>query len=446
MANLVIGFALLALLHTPFVEHNSAVVSTRDSVLSWQMAKLSGAVPFDSFAFIDADEATQAAWGFNPVTPRAQIAKLVTFALKAKPSVVLIDLDLTWPSANAASGDVQLARVLAAHTASCVRACTPVLLVRAVAPTPRFAFASSPDRMALSLIPSFLDKALRTNPTVERAPGIEWGTADNQQDDDGAVRRWYLWTDACVNEGKAVALPSVALLAAAAASDTPLNNVRARLQTSAATCVKRGDAMPRIAAARGDESLRLRSVTVSLSSNGIERRIFYRLPWPANADDSNDDGRLLVLKAGTILSHAASDASLLRGKVVVIGSSAAVAGDREATPLGIMPGSVVLINAISTLIRGDQLHDLGVVGTIGIELFLIVLVSYLFAVLPATPALVLSLAIVFAGTLTVGFAALNSGAWIDSVFPAVGVILHEAFHRARDYIHALKQTPYKHTR
>src|SRR5579864_2919971 len=162
IANLVIGLVLLALFHTSFVERNRAVVSLRDAVLSWQMAKLSGSVPFDSFAFIDADEETQAAWGFNPVTPRAPVAQLIAFALKGNPAVILIDLDLTWPSPNGAAGDAQLANVLGAHRASCAQRCTPVLLVRAVAPAQRFAYAASPSRMALTAIPSFLDKTLRT--------------------------------------------------------------------------------------------------------------------------------------------------------------------------------------------------------------------------------------------------------------------------------------------
>jgi CHASE2 domain-containing sensor protein len=192
--------------------------------------------------------------------------------------------------------------------------------------------------------------------------------------------------------------------------------------------------------------MRLGTRSVSLSSERIERRIFYRLPWTGDADRNNDNGQLLVLRAQKILQSDVADASLLRGRIVVIGSSSPVAGDIQATPIGMMPGSLVLINAMSTLMRGEQLHDVGFAGTIGIELLLIAIVSVLFAVLPAATALVLALLLVVIGSVTVGFAALNSGVWIDSVLPALGVIVHEIVHRVQHYLHELKHAPYKHMR
>jgi len=439
VANLVIGLALLAILHAPPVARNAAVVSARDAVLSWQMEKLSGAVPFDAFAFIDADEKTQATWGFHAVTPRGQIARLVDFALRGNPSAVLVDFDLTWRDPDGARGDADLARVLNLHRLSCKNRCVPVLLVRDVAPTARFYLAGTRDRMALAPVPSYLDAVFATSPAVV------WGTAGNQQDDDGAVRRWYLWENVCAHEGKALVLPSVSLLGAAAATGTPLEAVNARLQALADYCAPGGTRRVESAQVQSPFELHLRGgVSVTLSNSGIDRRIFYRLPWTQDADDTNDGGRLIVLPARRILANTESDSSLVRGKIVVIGSSASVAGDSEATPLGMMPGSLVLINAMNTIARGDQLHETGFAGSMAIEVLLIVLVSFLFAVLPSAIALAISLVLLFAGTLTIGFIALNSGVWIDTVLPTLGVIAHEAVHRLRHYVHSLKHTPYKH--
>jgi len=56
-------------------------------------------------------------------------------------------------------------------------------------------------------------------------------------------------------------------------------------------------------------------------------------------------------------------------------------------------------------------------------------VSLLFLFLPANSALLLSLALIVLGSLTVGFVALNSGVWFDCVLPLGGVILHEVVAR-----------------
>ena len=429
--NVVIGLALLFLLHTPWVQRNQAVANARDAIITWQMARLTGVDNAANLAWIDIDESAHAAWGSSQVTRRDKVAALIAFALRGKPAVVVVDIDETDAAPGAPLHDAALQRILRAHERACAAtSCPPVLLVRTFAPSTRYVYRGR-QGYALMAQRSFLDAALGTSPNRPwNGRGVQWGSVGMDREPDLVVRRWRLWENACNTGGKAVITPSLMLLAAAIQNSTPLERVRAALVPHALLCEPASEAAAsnRVAGSQVVTTLALARSTLTLSESGLDRRVFFRIPW-TRANER--PGLAVVLPAESIARDPRADAAILRGRIVVIGTSYAASGDLHMTPLGEMPGALVLINAINSLVRGDEIHDAGWGVTVGIELGLILVVSALFAALPAGIALCISLGLIVTGSLTIGFVAFNSGVWLDSVIPLSGVILHEVIARTR---------------
>jgi CHASE2 domain-containing sensor protein len=434
--NLAIGFALLVALHTPWVEHNRAVTGMRDAVMNWQMDRLSGLDTGARLAWIDIDEAAHRAWGVPSFTRRDKLAALIGFALKGRPRAVVVDIDLADSMPGMERGDAVLRRVLVAHERSCTSACTPILLVRTME-TSSYRYANR-DGAALAARPSFLDRPLGTSPKQPwNGRGIYWGTAGMDQEPDRVTRRWRLWENSCSEPGTATVTPSVTLLAAAVASGVTPQAVRNALEPHALTCEPLQSAIRQVPVPDRQTRLIVGGSTLPLSEEGATRRIFFRIPWSQSAN--GDRSLAVVLSAGEIAKHPSAPAAILDGRIVVIGASNSASGDLHVTPIGVMPGSLVMINAINSILNGDEIREPGWPLTILMEVCLIFLVSWLFVRFSVEAALSASLAAVALWALTIGLAAFNMGVWIDSVIPALGVIAHEFAARAHHGISAMLQ-------
>jgi CHASE2 domain-containing sensor protein len=123
----------------------------------------------------------------------------------------------------------------------------------------------------------------------------------------------------------------------------------------------------------------------------------------------------------------AFDPAVAAGRIVVIGGSYLDNPDLHRTPLGLMPGTLILINAIQALVQNDSLRETPAALRIGIEGALILVLSALSVYLPAAAALIVSILFVIASALTFGFVFLNMGYWIDPVLPLLGIFMHNLF-------------------
>ncbi|MFZ2104289.1 MAG: CHASE2 domain-containing protein, partial [Roseiarcus sp.] len=114
----------------------------------------------------------------------------------------------------------------------------------------------------------------------------------------------------------------------------------------------------------------------------------------------------------------------LEGRIVVIGGSFTGSGDRYNTPLGVMPGSLMIINAIEALTENGTPREFSPPLRIAISLLVIVVASCLTLILrPIVAAAAFS-----AFLLMLMFAFLNSfqaGAVLDLAVPAVGAFVHD---------------------
>ena len=119
--------------------------------------------------------------------------------------------------------------------------------------------------------------------------------------------------------------------------------------------------------------------------------------------------------------------SLFAGRVVVIGQSYAEAGDRHFTPMGEMPGSMVLLNAIDSMARYQIIRAPSAWVTMPIALFLILVVGYIFARWDSLVGTLIS-TVVLVPLLAIGsFYLFRYGVWLDFALPLVAIQTHRMF-------------------
>lgn len=420
---------LLFVLEMPFVQKNAAVATLRDGLINWQMDKLKGLGSGQDIAWINVDAKTYRDWGEPLITRRDKLALLLDFAMQHEPRAVIVDIDFTTSSRL----DPPLVRVLQKYS-RCGDICAPPLvLVR-----------TFDDGVALR---SFLDHALGTSPEEpwKTVGHVQWGAVTTDHDPDSIVRRWRLWENSCTAKGEGVLTPSVVLLAVAEQRRS-LADIRDALQPHRLGCARTGgQTLPQAnqAVENALSGIGNPPHPIILTEHGLQRRIFYRIPWAGLSEASPAPALGADLRADSIASGGSVDGSVLRDRIVVIGSSWDPL-DVHRTPIGEMPGTLVLINELNSLEQGDMLTEPSVPAHYAIEIGLILLVSLVFALVPPAYALIVVVAGIALGTLTLGLVAFNAGIWVDSVIPLGGVLLHEVLSRWREKAaHLIDRLPKK---
>jgi hypothetical protein len=450
--NLIVGIVLHALMA---LTHDSPWRrGIEDGGLDWMMRIVSSAgaaagrpqdVPVP-FAFIDIDERTyQNVWKEPAVTPHDKLAALIRFAAESGARVVVVDVDL-----NRRDGQIVLAQgntdpladLLAAyppqHPASSGRPWPPVVLVRsfrqAVTPGP-------PGRCQVERA-SFLDDRAGAD--------VWWATMQFEAEADGVVRRWRLWETACqdhISETR----PSVELLTTALLREQSTGAQRVSCWLAALprqACPECPRRAPLPSFCQGDNgsggSFELDGLSISAKASDLSQRILYTIPW--NADEEAGRARigskgalvLTVLSAGAIAGEeapamsAAARAALIADRVVVIGGSYADGRDIHSTPIGRMPGALVLINAINSLHMNGQLRPVPSPLEYGIMIVLLVGQSYLLSRFRRFWGSFLSVMTVVVITVPLSFYFLRIGQWLDFAIPLMGVQLHHTAERLEE--------------
>lgn len=112
------------------------------------------------------------------------------------------------------------------------------------------------------------------------------------------------------------------------------------------------------------------------------------------------------------------------GRTVVIGQTYQETGDFFRTPLGSMPGAVVLINAIDSMSRHQLMQPPSSLQTLTLALILIVVVGFVFARWDSAVGATIA---VIGVVLTAGVASFfyfAHGVWFDFAAPIFGIHLH----------------------
>lgn len=127
-----------------------------------------------------------------------------------------------------------------------------------------------------------------------------------------------------------------------------------------------------------------------------------------------------------------------KGRTVVIGQTYQETGDFFRTPVGRMPGAVVLVNAIDSMAKHQLMKPPSTLQTLSVAFVLIVFIGWLFARWDSSIGATLA---VVAVVLTAGVASFfffAHGIWFDFAAPIIGIQLHRWFAAWKERI-ALKR-------
>ena len=383
-----------------------------------------------AFVFIDIDDATWREWSFPLITPRDKLASLIEVAARSNPSAIVVDVDLAFPDAT--DREERLGKFLASYQA----AWPPLLLNRALQP------AST----AGSIFPAPRG-TVYDNKTKDRA-NILWGSPLFERSGDNSVRRWRLFTPACTQSGQPLTVPSIHLLAASiarrsladasggespATGSAPWAELYRNLailtppDCKDASRVQEGvlDATPGLREVRFDHD--------DVSSRVIYRIAGKRAPRGLDrlsAGRTEASAVVAVRPARSILAAASPEGVPgLAGRVVLIGGSYAQSGDWHETPIGRMPGALLVINAIEALSVNGTPVEPSRVERLVTSLALVVLTAAAAAWFRATVVAIVVAAGLFV-LMTISIARFQSGVMLDMAIPAVGAALHDLIEAA----------------
>jgi CHASE2 domain-containing sensor protein len=352
------------------------------------------------FAFLDIDEASYRSWHEPHHTPRDKVLQLIEFAASSGASLIVVDIDLSKPGVNA-DRDLALANYLSAYGAE---DSVPLILVRSF-------YSGTPGKNDWDEIrPSFLDE-------YELPPAIHWGQPLFQTTLwDGVVRHWNLARFGCLDD-HLVLVPSIQLTAAALLSDQAQGNRVADIETLRLESCQQTAANGRAADSDADVDL----------ATGIGQRLIYTIPWNAPAPD------LVTIPASIVTeSDEPLAGDLLRGRVVVIGASFADSNDIHRTPIGEMPGALVIVNAIKSLVVFGQLREPPTWITRLRQLAVVLLAAWAFSRFDSFIAVGITAGAIVALLVPISFYFFKYGVWVEFSIPMLAMVIQRGISEYRE--------------
>lgn len=383
------------------------------------------------FALIDVDDATYMEWGARPVTPRDKLKIVLERVAKSKPLAILLDVDLSYSDASNPGGEAALGKFFEDYPASA----PPLLLVRslyhgAAPPALPFARPASYDRST--------DK-----------PNVLWGSPLFERDTDGKIRRWRLLAQAC-SDGRPVVLPALHLaaamimragLAGQSAIDA-VNEVPKRLASFGAdTCARPSDRSGLVLAQQdGYPAIRIGGADVS-------NRVLYHTAWQSNAvslgQAAGSEGRtvpLVAIRPANLLLRGDQGDPVpgIENKLVVIGGSFGDSGDWHDTPIGRMPGVMLLINAIDALAVSGSPREPSPLEMATISTLILLITAICVAFFRPVVAALLTAGVIFA-VMLLSLPVFRSGVVLNLAIPAAGTAAYGFFEETSERFRQMRK-------
>jgi CHASE2 domain-containing sensor protein len=319
--------------------HDSFVSSDRLAAVSLILSGVpNGALPV---TLLDVDDQTRASWNAQGATPHTALAELVRLSSGGGPAATLLDFDLSMDIAGA-PGDPALLSLLSAYPAD-----APMLmLVRKIGFVRSTGTAENGPSLTASATPTPYDAA-----TAGKA-NIRWVTTLNEIGQDRVVRAIRMWQSVCDGASGTV-YPSAALVAAGYLAPGGENSAGLdRFLESRAAAECGASEPPSLPWPRVQKQAALLPYVLTGDPNA---KVAMRIAGP--------EGPAVALRrisAGNLVTFANGKAGLVdevdrdpfAGRVVIIGASYTESSDVHETPLGTMPGSMILANSI---VQADRL-------------------------------------------------------------------------------------------
>lgn len=416
LINSFIGLVLVLVIHQ--FKDISWLMEKQDQALDWVMyfSADKDSEDLNPAIYIDVDNDTYEQWEEPLLLPIPKLVKILEPVLKGGPSSVVVDFDLHRRGLE----ELQLLESYIEKYAE----------IRA-----------SDSGSQLILIKTFSIKEvssdyiiLRNSPLdalVDKYPWLHWASPLFSQDQDYSVRRWRLWESACTQDGVPVAIPSVQMLVHAnhsvdggiPALNQELTKLLPNDCTSWAENLKTNKPI-------------FNGITLSKDKSPLSRRIFFGMTWEEVSGEPYpmvkikgkadlEQPLLTKVSAGLISENNNVDSDFFKGNWVIIGASHNESGDIHGTPLGYMPGSLIIVNSVNSLDERGELLNPSLLTTLIIELFLLVLISVAFAMLIPSVAFLLSTSFILLVLLPLTFWLFKDGVWLDFALPLFAVELHQ---------------------
>lgn len=370
-----------------------------------------------AYTFLDFDDESFTAWNEPFFTPRDKLLKLIQASVDAHAKVVVVDIDLHRPA------DIHYNRLLDyldAYDDSCAaraknnEPCAAVILVRS------FAMPNKESIAIIRLAPARLESI------VSRSANIHWASTLYEVSSDHKVRYWNLWQSACNAGDQSVPqiIPSVQLLALTLArSRHPANNqqeLMRRLQVFIPPSCKRSDEKHNLPV----EPLHLDGFQIDFDQERVSRRVFYSIPRKASTALTDSGEHVLhTIPAHIITDNHGQESStaMLQNRIVLIGASHIESGDIHHTPLGTMPGSLIIINAMHSLQQYGDIASPHWLIKVVFEIILILMMSLAFLILESFWGYLFCLLVFASLLLPVSILLVGQGIWLDLALPLLAL-------------------------
>lgn len=383
------------------------------------------------FTLIDIDDATYLEWGARPVTPRDKLKVILDRISRSKPLAILLDVDLSYSDLSNPGGEASLDEFLRGYPSTS----PPLLLVRSLyhgAP-----FPALPRLRATSYDPS-ADK-----------PNILWGSPLFERDGDGKVRRWRLFAQAC-SDGRPVVLPALHLAAAtimraslaSQGAIEAVNDVPRRLaRFGADSC---GEHTERSGVVLGQQGS---YPPIEVGGSDASNRVLYRVAWQSNAVSLGEvqipqkgSAPLVAIRPANLLLKGDLSNSVpgIEGKLVVVGGSFGDSGDWHDTPIGRMPGTMLLINAIDALAVSGSPREPSRLESAAISTFIIVTTAVCLAFFRPLFASFFAAGVILV-IMLLSLPIFKSGVVLNLAIPAVGVAAYGFFETVTKYVQEIRE-------
>ena len=411
---------------TQLFNEADAFRKVEDAGLDWMISMYRG-VPrpettsLRPIVFLDIDERSYRHWGEPMSAPRDKVLRLIRYAVESGASIVMVDVELS----RTISADDNAINDYLSGLAQRMTPPPEIILARGLR------LPTEPVDGLIEQRQSFLDDVPNRNPHVH------WAAPLFQVDEDAVVRRWRLWETTCeatsdTAQGRAVTLPSFQLLATVLIKDP---NNPSRLKQALQEHIPPGSDCATKAVKQSSNAIyNLGGVQFRFSENDLEKRILYSLPWrlkkgeryPSISWKGEPEYPLFSIKPAVVVTEGLNISSDLKGQVVIIGSSYADTRDIFPTPLGSMPGAIIIANAFLSFYQNGEVAELPWLEN-ALRLVLIVAVAVVFAYLPNFTAKMIASAITLLLLIPATFLLFTSGVWLDFAIPLMAVEFHAMY-------------------
>ncbi len=399
--------------------------------------------------WLDIDDNTHQEWGEPLFTPRNRIQRLIDAAVKAEARLIIVDIDVSrptpieglqskYPDLTLHPYDEALANYLAGYPAYC---------------------KTHPDCPAIILARTFLNKQ-NDSPTsslyyqprlafdkleqaVANSKGyIQWAAPQFYRSRDQVVRRHAHWQAICTDEQPGM-IASIGVTATILLnSDTPKSAQETIDHTLHAlkpqNCTDTPSKPP-------SKAIQIGPLKLSTDPYSVRQRIVFSMPWLIKNKDTgkrepfnwlaDETGFPIVTRlpalhfAKTELSAAFLDSlktDYVKKGIVIIGGSHREGRDYHKTPLGVMPGALVIINATHSLLHYQQIEPLPLwIKWLIIATLILIMTVIFLCVTSFWLAQMFNLLIVVGMMFISVILFRNAGLWLDFATPLIFVQLYQ---------------------